>query len=185
MSPRRKEISTLNVSILAFFLDRSYHGYELYKFITQKVEFQAIWRIKQSLFYSLLENFFKEGFLQLQILPGDQYPDRKEYQITESGRKFVLAWLIEPVHHGRDMRQEFLAKLFFATHKNDDSAIKLIQNQKRESKSWLHQITNQTNSLSFYQDLINEYRIYQINAMLDWLNIVEEKVKAMKSDSQS
>lgn len=178
MSPRRKEISTLSVSLLAFFLERSYHGYELYKHMTQALEFQTIWHIKQSLFYSLLEKFFKEGYLTQQILAGDQYPDRKEYHLTESGKKLVLSWLVEPVHHGRDMRQEFLAKLYFATQQRSNAALELIHNQKIESGTWLEQFILPTNYPIVYQELINQYRIHQINAMLAWLNDVEEKVKS-------
>jgi len=52
----------------------------------------------------------------------------------------------------------------------------LIQAQKNECKRWINSIENEKfNQKNIYQDLIFEYRIKQIEAMIDWLNFVESE----------
>ncbi len=173
MSPRNKEVNTLSFAILGFFLEKPYHGYELYKHMSQSVEFKGIWRIKQSLFYGYLDKFFQEGYLDQRILEGDPYPARKEYSLTDEGKKFILSWIEKPVIHGREMRQEFLAKLFFAMKLDLQKGLSLIDNQKVECESWLDQISfAEEPNHSTYQSLIFQYRIRQIQAMIDWLQYV-------------
>lgn len=171
MSPRIKETNSLSISILGFFKERPYHGYELYKYMTQIAEFDQIWHVKQSLFYGLLDSFHKDGYLQLRIVEGNQYPDRKEYQLTDSGRELLGEWLVTPVHHGRDMRQEFLAKLYFAFREKGELALRLIDTQKKECQTWMQQFAaNQPEMQETYPHLIHEYRRHQIEAMITWLD---------------
>lgn len=171
MSPRKKEINTLSYSILGFFLDKPYYGYELYKHLSQSVEFREIWHIKQSLFYGLLDKFFQNGYLDQFKVEGDQYPSRKEYSLTDEGRQVVLSWMGKPVDHGREMRQEFLAKLFFSMKLDDKSGLLLIEDQRLECMSWLERIAaHELESQSVYHGLIIQYRIKQIEAMIDWLD---------------
>ena len=113
MSPRKKESNGMRIALLGFFIENSFHGYELYKIISQSSEFNIIWDLKQSLFYNHLEILNQEGFLNKDVLEGSQYPDRKVYKLSETGRVCFLNWLVQPVNHGREMRQEFLAKIFF------------------------------------------------------------------------
>lgn len=85
--------------------------------------------------------------------------------------------MVEPVKHGREMRQEFLAKLFFALRNNENIAEILINNQKYECETWLNNIEKHRSSEnSRSEELIYQYRIRQINAMIDWLSYVEETV---------
>ena len=178
MSPRKKENKTLIFALLGFFLEQPYHGYELYKHIQLLPEFKKIWSIKQSLFYGYLDKFHNEGYLFQEILEGGIYPDRKVYHITNTGREKVLDWMIDPVLHGREMRQEFLAKLFFAMRQESDIAKKLLNNQKTECETWLNVINSSQAGDNIYEDLIIQYRFRQIKAMIDWLIYVEQKTSA-------
>lgn len=174
MSPRKKDTNGLRTALLGFFLEKSFHGYELFKNITQTSEFKIIWNIKQSLFYNHLEVLNNEGLLDKSIFEGSQYPDRKVYKISEKGREVFFNWMVEPVSHGREMRQEFLAKLFFAIKQKQEFGWDLIQAQKNECALWINAIKiEKLAQNNIYQDLIFEYRIKQIEAMIDWLNFVE------------
>lgn len=176
MSPRKKDTNGLRTALLGFFLEKSFHGYELFKNITQISEFKIIWNIKQSLFYNHLDVLNQDGLLDRNILEGSQYPDRKIYKITEKGKDVFLNWLVEPVSHGREMRQEFLAKLFFAIKQKNEIEWNLIQAQKIECNRWITELNNEKLAQkNIYQDLIFDYRIKQIEAMIEWLNFVESE----------
>ncbi len=185
MSPRKKTTNNLHPALLGFFLKNPNYGYDLYKQIGTNSSFMKIWHIKQSQFYAILENFYQEAFLEIRVFEGENYPDRKEYYLTDKGRSFVESWMITSVNHGRDMRQEFLAKLYFALQTSKETAIKLIKNQITECNLWLIQFANeetqdgelQDGQLSF-AELMNDYRLIQIKGMVDWLHDVESKIRA-------
>ena len=109
-----------------------------------------------------------------QIYEGNQFPDRKVYAITELGEKVFKAWITDPVLHGREMRQEFLAKLYFTIHTDSNSGLMLIDLQRKECQKWVASIKlEQEKNSSIYQELILQYRIMQIDAMIEWLSYVE------------
>jgi len=51
--------------------------------------------------------------------------------------------LVESISHGREMQQEFLAKLFFAIKQEQEFSRDLIQAQKNECPRWKNAIKNE------------------------------------------
>ena len=170
MSPRTKMESTLYLSLLGFFINKPNYGYDLYKHISKETSFYKIWYLKQSQFYGFLERLFNEGFLSQEMIEGDQYPDRKLFTITESGIQQLENWIIIPVKRGRDMRQEFIAKLFIAQKIYKVKTELLVENQIGVCYQWLEeQDVFLLNEKDQFQILLINYRKKQIQAMLDWL----------------
>ncbi len=162
--------STLYLSLLGFFINKPNYGYDLYKHISKETSFYKIWYLKQSQFYGFLERLFNEGFLSQEMIVGDQYPDRKLFTITESGIQQLENWIIIPVKRGRDMRQEFIAKLFIAQKIYKVKTELLVENQIGVCYQWLEeQDVFLLNEKDQFQILLINYRKKQIQAMLDWL----------------
>jgi PadR family transcriptional regulator AphA len=174
--PRKKNPFSMEYILLGFVAQGPIHGYDLHKKIGDRQGIGLIWRIKQSHLYALLDNLEKEGLLVSRTLSGDAFQARKEFQITAMGRRNFEAWLTSPVQHGRDMRQEFLAKLFFILDDNSGLKKNLIQEQISVCSEWIVKLkednSKQANHFP-YAHLIMKYRISQIQAMLDWLNELE------------
>ncbi len=173
MSPRRKIESTPYLALLGFFIEKPNYGYELYKHITNETSFFKIWYLKQSQFYGFLERLFQEGFLSQKMIEGDQYPDRKLFTITPEGIQQLENWITTPVKRGREMRQEFIAKLFIAKNFFQGRIEALVDNQLALCNQWLTEqdeyLSNETDQ---FQILLIDYRKKQIKAMMDWLNQV-------------
>ncbi|MDO9085785.1 MAG: helix-turn-helix transcriptional regulator [Anaerolineaceae bacterium] len=174
MSPRNKIESTMYFSLLGYFLKKPNYGYELYKFLSNETVFFKIWFVKQSQFYGYLERLFNEGYLSHELIEGEQYPDRRIFSITELGNQTLENWIISPVNHGREMRQEFLVKLFIAQNSYKEKIDILINNQKIICNQWIdEQDENLKNEDDKFQLLIINYRKMQIEAMINWLNLVQ------------
>ncbi|PKO07520.1 MAG: hypothetical protein CVU41_02170 [Chloroflexi bacterium HGW-Chloroflexi-3] len=170
MSPRTKIESKLYLALLGFFIDKPGYGYELYKYISSETSFFKIWYLKQSQFYAFLERLFHEGFLSQNLIEGDQYPDRKLFTITEAGIHQLESWIITPVKHGREMRQEFIAKLFIAQNTYKDKIMLLVDNQMSVCHQWLkEQDIFLNDEKDHFQILLIDYRKKQIQAMVEWL----------------
>lgn len=177
MSPRKKTDNSLHISILGFFVEKPNYGYDLYRSLMQNSSFTSIWHLKQSQFYAILDRFYQDGFLEIQLQDGGNYPDRKEYRLTAAGKTKFHDWVLSPVNHGREMRQEFLAKLYFALNTSKENALVLIRNQKQECLEWLSKHEEKMQGVdSYFGELMGHYRTIQMQSMLEWLNIVEEKM---------
>ncbi len=173
MSPRRKVESTLYLALLGFFIEKPKYGYELYKHISRDTSFFKIWYLKQSQFYGFLERLFNEGFLSQKMIEGDQYPDRKLFTITDEGIRKLKDWITNPVKRGREMRQEFFAKLFIAKYFFEDRIESLIENQIKLCTQWIEEQDEYLiNEKDQFQILLIDYRKKQIQAMIDWLDQV-------------
>lgn len=183
MSPRKKTDNTLHIAILGFFVKKPNYGYDLYKSLSNEPSFNSIWHLKQSQFYAILDNFYQDGYLKIELQAGGNYPDRKEYQLTEAGKLKFQNWVISPVFHGREMRQEFLAKLYFAIKISKENALILIRNQKEECSKWIENHEDKKSSIdSFFGELMSNYRTIQMQGMLEWLNRIEERIIQGGSD---
>ncbi len=87
------------------------HGYALNARISSALG--PIWRIAPSRLYSVLSRLEDEGLIAGRIIPQEGRPPRRLFRITPSGEEAFWNWVTSPVRHLRDVRVEFLAKLYF------------------------------------------------------------------------
>ncbi|MBN1537639.1 MAG: PadR family transcriptional regulator [Anaerolineales bacterium] len=178
--PRTQTPLSLEYILLGFLNESPIHGYDLYKKLRNFEGISLIWNIKQSQLYALLDKLEDVGLLTSKIVPGEIHLMRKEYQITPIGRQTFLKWVISPVPHGRDMRQEFLAKLYFAQISGTEISNKLIEEQTRLCGEWLSSLQasfSKTTKEQYYERIIYQYRISQVKAMMEWLAYCQDEIQ--------
>lgn len=163
---------SLEYILLGFICQGPIHGYDLYKKISNLNDIALFWHIKQSLLYALLEKLEGDGLLTSSMVPGKAHLIRKEYQITSVGRQTFLTWMSCPVSRGREIRQEFMAKLYFAHQTSVEASMELIDEQKTECEEWLASQQNsfsKTSDEQRYERMIYQFRISQTQATMEWL----------------
>ena len=171
--PRSQKPYSPEHILLGFLYQGPNYGYDLYKQINKLESISLIWRINQSQLYALLDKLEKDGLLSSALLPGEAYPNRKEFRITPLGKQTFSTWVTTPVMHGRDIRQEFLAKLYFAQKADPQVFIGLIEGQKKTCSEWLSDLEkrySETTDDHPYERMVFKYRITIIQAMIDWLD---------------
>ncbi len=171
--PRSQSPLSLEYILLGFVCESPIHGYDLYKKISHFAGIALVWHIKQSQLYALLDRLESDGLLTSTLIPGEAHLLRKEYQVTSPGRQSFLAWVTCPVSHGRDMRQEFLAKLYFAQKSGAEAGLELLEEQKLVCGEWLASLQisySNTREEQRYERMIFQYRISQTQAMIEWLD---------------
>jgi hypothetical protein len=80
------------------------------------------------------------------------------------------------------MRQEFLAKLFFAQKSSVEVSLELIEEQKALCMEWLaslHISYSNTTDGQRYERMIFQYRISQTQAMLEWLDFCRAEIQGV------
>ncbi|NMB54094.1 MAG: PadR family transcriptional regulator [Leptolinea sp.] len=172
MSPRKKTSTPFEIILLGFIAEKPLHGYDLFKVLSQPVGISNVWHINQSNLYAMLDSLEAQGYLISHMIQIGSSPMRKEYHITAAGSMVYEKWLREPVLHGRDMRQIFLAKLFFAMRESPDTVVKLITTQRSIAEAWKQDVLLSLQNLTVedeYDRLVLNSRLKQISAWLEWL----------------
>ena len=171
-------IGDLEISLLGFLLDKSRHGYELHRLVTDRRGFGGVWRLKIGNLYAMLNKLHEAELVSVKNYQSGNRPVRNVYQITKNGEAIFQNWIISPVVHGRDFRHLFFLKFYFALSQGKEKATKLLVAQKAECKKWqanfFTQISGDTNLQVNYQKLVIHYRIRQIGSDLEWLDWAEK-----------
>ncbi|MEZ4674376.1 MAG: helix-turn-helix transcriptional regulator [Caldilineaceae bacterium] len=163
---------TIEHALLGFVAEQPSYGYEIYQQLSTPSELWQVWRMKQSQLYALLTKLEDAGYLAATLQAQEARPPRKVYALTEQGRKVYTRWLTMPVPHGRQMRLEFLTKLYFAHRQHPDHLHTLIAEQSSVCQQWLAELQAQAaDSVAppFFSFAVQQFRLQQIESFLAWL----------------
>jgi DNA-binding PadR family transcriptional regulator len=118
----------------------------------------------------------EEARLVESSLDEGSYPPRKVYAITSEGRESFLAWVGESVPAIRDMRVEFLAKLYFFHTLGLKGASDLLEAQRVVCQEQLGELEERADGSSndAFERLVTDFRRRRIQASIDWLRACEE-----------
>lgn len=124
-------------ALLGALMTQPRHGYEIRAFLRE--ELGPTWHIPTSQLYAQLKRLEGMGRLYSSLEAQETRPARRVFELTEKGRETFLSWVRSPAQHVRDLRVEFLAKLFFIRKLELDGSL-LIQDQKRVLEKTLHRL---------------------------------------------
>ena len=173
MSPMVKTPLTLELALLGFLVVEPMHAYEMYRRLHDTDALALIWRIKQSQLYALLARLEDEGYIEAETEAQGSRPPRRMLHLTPGGRAAFDEWLTTPVHRGRELRQEFLAKLYFAQQVGPEAAARLVAAQRQTCAAALHDAEQRAETLAAaqpYAHLVYRFRAGQLAASLAWLD---------------
>ena len=102
---------SLRHTLLGFLSLKPFTGYDLKKQFDRTV--RHFWTADQAQIYRTLWQLANEGLVAVEIVPGEDRPDRKEYHVTDRGLAELDSWLRATAEMPPD-REPFLAQLFFA-----------------------------------------------------------------------
>jgi len=168
---------TIEWSLLGLIHQQPMHGYELHQRLSNAEGLGLVWRLKQSQLYALLSRLEARGYLSATLESQEPRPPRKVFSLTTSGRDAFLEWVQSPVSRGRDFRMEFLAKLYFAHLEGKTTVQHLLERQREACQNWKaaqEAEADTSREAAPYQWLVYQFRIGQMQAMLDWLDTCEQ-----------
>ncbi len=171
MSPMIRRPPGMELALLGFLHQGPAHGYQLHQLVSDPDGLGPIWRLKQSQLYALLMKLEEDGYIRGEIEAQDPArPPRKKYHLTKKGQVAYHNWLQSPVNAHHLMRQEFLAKIFFARQEGQKQSRILIDAQRAACQKWLESISAEAVEPSSFKWSLRQYRIGQIKADLAWLD---------------
>lgn len=161
----------LDKAICGFLIECPLHGYDLDAQFQK--ELGRIWQAGRSQIYAILHRLEERGWVNSSVEEQDNRPPRTVYQITQAGQQAFDGWLRSPVVHLRDMRVEFLAKLYFHRLLGRDAAL-LLAAQAALIRERLDKLSERAAEEEAYADrLTTNFRAAQMTALLHWVEGVE------------
>jgi PadR family transcriptional regulator AphA len=184
----RKELAP-EWALLGLLTQKPMHGYELHRYFTDPSALGQVWYLGLSQMYKLLKELERQHYLEAILEEQENYPDRKVYHITPSGRAAFLQWLEKPVGNPRLIRVEFLAKLFLAQLLGSEMIERVINIQLKTCQAQLTRLLDaetrrgggrgkewrmgdgesRRDAAQGFEHLVFCFRRGQIEAVIDWL----------------
>jgi DNA-binding PadR family transcriptional regulator len=146
------------------------HGYDILKFI--KAAMGETWHVGTSQLYTLLKKMEDKGLVTSQWETQDVRPSKRIFSPTTRGRDIFLEWVLLPLNHVRDMRIEFLSKLYFIGHLSLTGGEGLVNNQTQILEKTLERLTKKRErEKDPYALLVVGFKIRTTKAWLKWLHL--------------
>jgi PadR family transcriptional regulator AphA len=179
MTRRKTSLSTPEYAILGL-LRRPMHGYQVSREMAGGSGLGLVCPLGMSNVYFLLGNLQERALVEVEERQEERYPPRVLLRATPAGRRAFDAWLREPVTRLRQVRLDFLVKLFFLGQEDPALARDLVEAHKdfchRYLSEW-RELAKSTDSAGFDR-LAIEAKIAVGEGTLRWLEQCERSLAA-------
>ncbi len=144
------------------------HGYEIRRILSGALG--DTWHVGTSQIYALLKRLERESLVRSRVYPQKTRPSRRVFEITASGKETFLQWLYSPSRHVRDLRLEFLAKLYFFGHFPLKGGRKLFSKQVQVLEDIREGLLRRKEREEDpFAQTVSGFRLSAVNASLEWL----------------
>jgi putative hydrolase of the HAD superfamily len=136
MAKKKGSLSTPEYAVLGL-LRQPMHGYQVAREMAEGGGLGLVCPLGMSNVYFLLGNLQERGLVAVAERQEERYPPRVMLHATAAGRRAFDAWLREPVTRLRQVRLDFLVKLFFLDREDLALARDLVEVHKDFCRRYL------------------------------------------------
>ena len=129
MPRQRHQLAAPDYAILGLLTLSPRHGYELLPYFSRNGELGLVCTLGTPRLYALLHALEELGLVQCETSQLSSGPPRKVYSLTDDGGEAFRTWLSRPIRRLRQIRQDFLLKLYFARQTAGHETTDLIEGQ--------------------------------------------------------
>jgi PadR family transcriptional regulator AphA len=158
------------------------HGYELARQFSPQAPLGNVVRLEPGMVYHHLKKLERLGWVSAvpEAEPGK--PARRLFALSATGRTELRRWLSEPVAHTREIRLDFLVKLYLALQLDPALAVRLVDEQRDQCARLVELFANRQHMVrgeedrdlvtARFGDMVLDMRLAQTRAALAWLDRV-------------
>jgi len=155
-------------ALLGILMSGPKHGYEMHSYFSFHMD--QFWRLSMSQIYALLKRMEKKGVVTSKAELQNNRPAKKIFSITQTGKEGFLNWVHSPVNHVRNLRIEFMAKLFFIKELKLKRATDIFDKQIEILQEKLHVIQpSKEKIMDEFQKALHSFKIVQTSSAIEWL----------------
>jgi DNA-binding PadR family transcriptional regulator len=180
--PRTKSTLTpAEYGILGLLRERPTYGYELQRQFSANQGLGRVCPVEPGMVYASLKSL--SG---LELIDGawdsSSYPPRAVYSTTDLGEATFQRWLLAPVERMREVRLDFLVKLYFALKEDRALAARLIEGQIAATRAYAETITRQQKAYAAdpasFDAIVLSSKASAARITLDWLRKSQDALTA-------
>jgi PadR family transcriptional regulator AphA len=171
MSPRKSELSAAEYAILGLVYRQPGHGYQIAQEMAPNKGLGLICPLRLSNVYFLLGNLEQSGHIEVARRQADVYPPKTVFQVTAAGRRAFQSWIRQPLTRLRQVRLDFLLKVYFLRQQGVERILGLLDEQiefcQRYVSEWKALV--QSTEPDSFDCLAMQSRVAAAQGTLDWL----------------
>jgi DNA-binding PadR family transcriptional regulator len=157
------------------------HGYDLARRFEEDQPLGNVIRLEPGMVYHHLKKLERLGWVSTRHDLATGRAARRVFVLTDAGRQELTRWMTEPVARTREIRLEFLVKLFFALGQDCQWAARLVAEQREMCARLVESLARQAVEgrgcgdvvARRFADLVLDMRLAQTQAALAWLDRIE------------
>ena len=174
---------SIRAGLLALLTAEPKYGYQL------RSEFEAdtagVWALNVGQVYTTLDRLERDGCVVAGAADAD---GRKLYHLTSAGRAELDRWFAEPAAEAAPPRDELLIKVLLATKTPGVDATAVLDGERDALHAALRQHRRARQKLNgdgdLTADLLLDALIARADAALQWLDVVEARLRQRPSRSE-
>jgi PadR family transcriptional regulator, regulatory protein AphA len=152
------------------------HGYDICRRL--RAELGQVWNLGKSQIYALLSRLERDGLVVHERVGQENLPSKNIFTLTPEGSEVLKQWTSTPVTHVRDMRLEFLTKLWFAQKHGSESEKNIIRRQLEVCRQKADRLEALRDSCGTkVESLSVDFRLSVVQAALAWLERLSETAR--------
>jgi PadR family transcriptional regulator AphA len=171
MPKTKSSLSPAEYAILGLIRRQPMHGYQLARELAPNEGLGLVCPLGVSNVYFLLGNLEGRGLVEVDHREEEVYPPRTIYKATAEGRRAFAAWMRQPVKRLRQVRMDFLLRLYFLGQTHPEKARELVGRQIEFCERYLSQWLGLAESVpaGSFDRLAMEAKTTVAEATLVWL----------------
>lgn len=183
------------LGLLALSESGSGHGYDLARHFGADAPLGNVIRLEPGMVYHHLKKLERLGWVSVLPDTAPGRPGRRLFTLSLAGRMELEQWLAEPVAHTREIRLDFLVKLYLALLLEPGLAIRLVDEQRDICARLVESLGDRLRHggapggegarETRFGDLVLDMRLAQTRAALAWLDRVGRDAAAAAEGGKS
>jgi len=178
--PRTKtHLSASEYAVLGLLRQKPAYGYELQRKLSAAQGLGRVCPVEPAMVYAILKSL-----AGLELIDGEwdnrAYPPRAVYAATAEGEAAFQRWLRQPVARVREVRRDFLVKLYFALEESLPAALELLDAQTRAIAAYQDAIERELAAAQAgsFDAIVLESKQTAARITLEWLRDVRGELEA-------
>ena len=163
-----RPLLTGEYAVLALLLSGPKHGYEMARQFEGE-DLGEVCPIEQSLLYTYLRNVEERGLVEWTEARVGNRPPRKLFELSSHGRDLSETWLDTPVERLRDVRIDFLLKLYFLHELDAGRERALVAAQIAACERYFERLAAREQESTGFSKLVAASKRSGAEATLKWL----------------
>jgi DNA-binding PadR family transcriptional regulator len=144
------------------------HGYDILQLLETRLG--STWYVSTSQLYVLLKKLEDRKWLRSSVAAQRKRPAKRVFSLTPEGERAFEQWLFSPTKHVRDLRIEFLTKLFFIRDLGFSGGEALVASQVKLLEALKETLLERRKrSKDEFRELVWDARIAGILSWMEWL----------------